>query len=84
MTVTRELDCTEIVELVTDYLDGALDVTTAAALEDHLARCPGCARYVEQFRETIATLGAISSASLSTKTQADLLEAFRTFHRPPQ
>ena len=52
----------------TPYVSGALDADTAAALAGHLTRCPRCARCVEQFRETIATLGAISSAYLSTQT----------------
>jgi hypothetical protein len=38
---------------------------------------------VEQIRETITTLGEVSSDNLSTDTQAGLLEAFRTFRRPP-
>ena len=76
------LSCREIVELVTDYLEGDLDADTATALETHLELCPGCARYVEQIRETVATLGDVSSETLSTDAQAGLLAAFREF-RPP-
>jgi anti-sigma factor RsiW len=82
MTATHMLSCREIVELVTDYLEGDLDAETTAALETHLDLCPGCVRYVEQIRETITTLGEVSSDNLSTDTQARLLEAFRTFRRP--
>ena len=74
--------CREIVELVTDYLEGDLDADNSTALEAHLDLCPGCARYVEQIRETVATLGEVSSDNLCTDTQAGLLEAFRTFRRP--
>jgi anti-sigma factor RsiW len=74
--------CREIVELVTAYLEGDLDADSAAALEAHLDVCPGCRRYVEQIRETISTLGEVSSDNLSTDTQTGLLEAFRTFRRP--
>ena len=81
MTATGVLSCREIVELVTDYLEGDLDADTTTALEAHLDLCPGCGRYVEQIRETVTTLGNISSDNLSTEAQAGLLEAFRAFRR---
>ena len=76
------LSCREIVELVTDYLEGDLDADNSIALEAHLDVCPGCARYVEQIRETVATLGEVSTDNLSTEAQEGLLEAFREFRRP--
>ncbi len=82
MTATHVLSCREIVELVTDYLEGDLDAETTAALEVHLDLCPGCARYVEQIRETITTLGAVGSDNLPTEIQAGLLDAFKAFRRP--
>ena len=82
MTAMRVLSCREIVELVTDYLEGDLDADVTSALETHLDVCPGCARYVEQIRETVATLGEVSSDNLSTEAQAGLLEAFLDFRRP--
>ena len=82
MTVPHTLSCNEIVEMVTDYLEGDLDQPTAAALEEHLRLCPGCDRYVDQIRETVSTLGSITSESLSPQAQSDLLKAFRTFQRP--
>ena len=82
MTAMRVLSCCEIVELVTDYLEGDLDADVTTALETHLDVCPGCARYVEQIRETVATLGDVSSDNLSTEAQEGLLEAFRDFRRP--
>ena len=82
MTTTGVLSCREIVELVTDYLDGDLDADTTTALEAHLDLCPGCTRYVEQIREIVATLGDVSSENLSAEAQAGLLEAFLDFRRP--
>ena len=82
MTAVHVLSCREIVEMVTDYLEGDLDADTTTALEAHLDLCPGCERYVEQISETVTTLGDVSSDNLSTDTQAGLLEAFRTFRRP--
>ncbi len=82
MTAQRVLSCREIVELVTAYLEGDLDADVTTALETHLDVCPGCARYVEQIRETVATLGDVSSDNLSTQAPESLLEAFRDFRRP--
>ena len=48
-----------VVELITDYLDGALDSITAASVERHLALCSHCVMYVEQMRETISAAGHI-------------------------
>ena len=73
------LNCNDVVELVTDYLEGALDPHTAAKVARHLADCPGCNRYVEQIRFTVATLGRLPAATLSADAQQRLLAAFRDF-----
>jgi anti-sigma factor RsiW len=70
------MTCRELVELVTDYLDGALSPEDAAGFEDHLARCDWCSRYVEQMRVTISTVGQIELDSISGEARATLLAAF--------
>jgi len=75
------LTCQDLVELVTDYLDGALDQASARRFEQHLALCAGCQTYLDQMRTTAALLGEIPAESLSEDAQATLLAAFRTFHR---
>ncbi|GLZ35111.1 anti-sigma factor [Lentzea sp. NBRC 105346] len=75
------MTCAEFVELVTAFLDGALDEATERAFVDHLAECPGCERYLDQFRLTIAELGELPESSLSGETRDRLLEAFRDFPR---
>jgi anti-sigma factor RsiW len=70
------LSCQELVELVTDYLEGALAPSERERFEAHLAECPGCDLYVEQMRTTIALVGA--SADLESRPEVSgLLEAFR-------
>ena len=74
------LDCDELVELVTEYLDGALDAVTERRVTDHLALCDGCTTYVEQFRTTVDGLGHLPAehvAELSEPTRDALLTAFR-------
>ncbi len=76
-----DLTCQEFVELVTDYLEGALDEDTVRRFEEHMAVCPGCETYLSQMKETASRLGEIPVESLSPETQATLLSAFRDFRR---
>lgn len=76
------MSCQELVELVTDYLEGALDERTTTEVEAHLAFCDGCVDYLEQMRETIRALGQLPVDSLSERIQANLLASFREFHLP--
>jgi anti-sigma factor RsiW len=76
-----ELACQDFVELVTEYLEGALDEDTATRFEEHLALCQGCETYLDQMKETASRLGEIPVESLSEEMQSTLLSAFRNFHR---
>ena len=72
----EELSCQELVELVTDYLEDALEPSERERFDAHLAECPGCDLYVEQMRTTITLVGA--SAELESRPEVSgLLEAFR-------
>ncbi|WP_205787389.1 zf-HC2 domain-containing protein [Specibacter cremeus] len=77
------LTCKEIVELVSDYLDGGLDERTARLVDEHLALCPGCDAYLDQMRQTLKVLGSVTPENLSESTRDGLLAAFRDI-RPPQ
>lgn len=71
------LNCNELVELVTAYLDGSLDLETRARFDEHLLECDGCDDYLQQFRVTIGTVGRIRPAELTPEFRAKLLEAFK-------
>jgi anti-sigma factor RsiW len=73
------MDCNELVELVTAYLDGALDPETQARVKAHLADCEGCANYVQQFRGTVRTVGKIRSEQLDPGFRSRLLDAFKNY-----
>jgi predicted anti-sigma-YlaC factor YlaD len=78
MTADLEsLSCQELVELVTDYLEGALSEAERARFEEHLRPCGGCRGYVEQMRQTIEVVGRLSVDVLTPEAERDLLEAFR-------
>ena len=76
-----DLTCIEVVELVSDYLDGALDPDTHGQVEHHLQLCPGCRVYVEQVRETVRALGRLPSDGLPDEAVNELTAAFREFSR---
>jgi anti-sigma factor RsiW len=71
------ISCREVVELVTAYLDGALDSRTARRVDAHLAVCEACEVYVEQIRATVTGLAQVDLPELPQDVCAGLLEAFR-------
>jgi anti-sigma factor RsiW len=72
-----DLDCAELVELVTAFLEGELDAETERRVIDHLAHCEGCDRYLDQFRRAIHTLGELPPDELPEPTRNELLAVFR-------
>jgi anti-sigma factor RsiW len=75
------ISCREVVEIVTDYLEGALTPEDLARMEAHLEACPPCRVYVEQIRTT-KRLAAEAEAELERRPDRDaLLAAFREFRR---
>lgn len=72
-----ELNCDEFVEMVTEFLDGALDSEQEREFVDHLAMCDGCDGYLSQFRRTISTLGELPPDRLPDEARSALLAAFR-------
>lgn len=73
------LTCRELVELVTEYLDGALPEAERVRFETHIAGCDHCTAYLVQMRETIAVVGRIEPENLDPDVERDLLAAFRTW-----
>jgi anti-sigma factor RsiW len=76
-----EMTCQELVELVTDYLEGALSSGDHARFERHIAGCPDCTTYLEQMKITIRTLGRLPEESVPSEAREVLLEEFRQWKR---
>lgn len=74
---TRELTCKEMVELVTNYLEGGLSRRHRRRFERHIAGCDGCSTYLDQMRQTIHVLGGLTEDSISPEAKDALLHAFR-------
>ncbi len=79
MTVADAISCQELVELVTDYLEGALEPADLRRVEEHLAGCGKCNDYLDQLRATIRAVGRITPDDLSPEAEAELLEVFRNW-----
>ncbi len=75
--MTGRMNCDELVELVTAYLDGALDPEARARFEAHLHTCDGCANYLQQFRTTVGALSRICDDDMEPAFRDRLLDAFR-------
>jgi predicted anti-sigma-YlaC factor YlaD len=74
-----ELSCREVVEILDDYLAGAMAATERARVERHLAECEGCLNYLEQLRTTIRLTGRLTEQAVPPEAMAALLGAFRTW-----
>ncbi len=74
-----DLTCAELVELVTEYLEGALPSAERLAFEAHLAACAGCAQYIEQLRYVTRLTGALAEQPVSDATRAELLRLVRSW-----
>jgi anti-sigma factor (TIGR02949 family) len=77
MDAPGHMPCQELVEVVTDYLEGTLSARDRARLEAHLAVCPPCVVYLDQMREVVALAGRVPAEELPAVVRDRLVEAFR-------
>ena len=73
----RDLVCQRAVEMVTDYLEGALSRSERRRFEKHLAGCPLCTEYLAQIRETIRVAGRVTPEDLTPQMRDDLTDLYR-------
>jgi anti-sigma factor RsiW len=78
-----DLACTEEVELITDYLEGALPAAEQRRLETHLATCPGCTEYLEQMRAVAGSLGGLREESIPAELRDSLIASVRELRKRP-
>jgi anti-sigma factor (TIGR02949 family) len=77
----QDLDCQDVVEVVTDYLEGELAPDDRRRFDRHLAACEGCQVYLEQVRTLIRMAGRPTVEAVPPETMAGLLRAFRSWRR---
>jgi anti-sigma factor RsiW len=77
----KQITCKELVELVTDYLEGSLPEDVRTRMDQHLSGCEGCINYVEQMRQTIRLTGRLREVDLTAQQRDDLLHLFRNWKK---
>ena len=77
-THADDLACVHVVELMTDYLEGALPAVDARRLERHLDTCPGCTEYLQQLRAIAGSLRGLTEESFPAELREGLVGEFRS------
>lgn len=80
MSAGADVACREMVELITDYLEGGLPRSERRRFKRHLDACEGCTAYVKQMRQTIDLVGRIEPAELTPAARDAMLHTFRDWH----
>lgn len=81
MTSSDDLSCQELIELVTDYIEGALSPEESARFERHVNSCSDCSAYLAQMRRTIEIVGMLEESDIPADARAQLLRIFRAWKR---
>jgi len=79
----QSFSCRQVVELVTEYLEGGLAVDQRLAFERHVAICPPCRGYFSQLRLITQTAGTLSEEDVPEPLRESLLVAFRDWKKRP-
>ena len=69
LTTAADLPCREVVDLLTDHVDGLLPADVTARITQHLTGCDGCTRYLQQLRQVIDAVGHLTLADLPDFTE---------------
>ncbi len=73
------MNCRQVVELMTAYLEGALSSADRARFEEHIAGCDGCTAYMAQMRMTMRVVGRLAEVPVPEVVQKELVDAFRSW-----
>lgn len=77
------LSCAEVIRLVTDYFEESLATGDRARFEAHIADCPGCSAYLEQWRTMIRITGRLAEGDVDAESKQRLMDAFRGWQTTP-
>jgi predicted anti-sigma-YlaC factor YlaD len=73
----NEVQCREVAEVLTDYLEGTMPAEQRTALEEHLVMCEGCTNYVEQLRVSVRLTGRLKEEDVPAAVMDTLLQMFK-------
>ena len=71
------MNCRQVVELMTAYLDGALAAEDRARFDEHIAGCDGCQAYLAQLKATRGVVGRLAEEPIPKTIEDELVKAFR-------
>lgn len=80
MSAARDTRCVEFVELVTEWMEGALSDAERGGVEEHIAICPECTIYLAQLRDTTMVLGRLEDQPPAGSARERLMAEFRRLH----
>jgi anti-sigma factor RsiW len=80
---THDITCRELVEVITDFLEGALPVEERDLVERHLAMCTWCETYLDQMQHTLAVVGRLREDEVPSPILDALAHAFRAHRARP-
>jgi len=73
----KEIVCMSGVELLMEYMEGALTPDVRAAIEAHVAGCPRCDAFIASYRETPRIVRDATRVEMPAGLEASLLTALR-------
>jgi anti-sigma factor RsiW len=73
------LNCQQITELVTDYVEGRLPFGDRMRFRMHVGMCKHCREYLRQMRLTIATVGHLPDEPMPDAVRDEMLKRFRSW-----
>ncbi len=77
MSTRDQLACQDLVEIITEYLEGALPDPDRSLFEMHIDGCDGCLTYLHQMRDTVRAIGHLDAEGLTEPDRERLLTLFR-------
>lgn len=80
----KELVCQEMVELITDYLEGRLSRAQRRRFEAHIAKCEHCTEYLQQMRATIRLTGGLRADDLTPQMSAEFAALYQRWRAEEQ
>jgi anti-sigma factor RsiW len=63
----KRMSCEEVVDSLSDYVEGRMSAGEHARMEEHLAVCSPCAKYLKRFEATLAACRSLRSAEFASQ-----------------
>ena len=77
LSLRKDYVCREMVELITDYIEGSMSRSQRRRFEAHLEKCENCTEYLHQMRATISATGRLREQDLTPEMREEFGALFR-------